>query len=53
MTPLMKKVISESASKEEEKELGRLWQERIRKIMVDYGEMSELIEVREGSQAPR
>ena len=50
LNALKSKVMGNIASDEEAREFGRLWQERVRKILIDYGEMSEIISVEAGPE---
>ena len=45
MQELMQKVLSSSATKEEKKEFGKLWQKRVKKILLNYDEYPGLIKV--------
>ena len=47
MQELMPKVISKVASSEEKKLFGELWQERVRKILIDFRDDERVCEVRE------
>ena len=48
MEPFMKKVISQSASEEEIKEFGNMWQDRVRRILIDNFYNEEVIRVVKG-----
>ena len=45
MQPLMGKVMQQLASVEEKKEFGKLWQERVKSILIDYKDDENLIKV--------
>ena len=42
---LMKVILQGTASKEEKKEFGRLWQHRVKKILIDNFDNAEIIRV--------
>ena len=42
---LKSRVMRDIATAEEARESGRIWQERVRKLLIDYGEKSEIISV--------
>ncbi len=45
MQPLLQKIMHKTATDEERKEFGSLWQERVEKILINYRDYPELIEV--------
>ena len=45
MQPLMQKVMMQSATEEEQKAFGKLWQERVEKILCENHKNSELIKI--------
>jgi len=45
MQPLMQKVMGGMASAEEKKEFGKLWQERVKKILIDFKDDEEVCKV--------
>ncbi len=49
MAPLMQKVMSGTANNEEKKEFGRLWQERVEKILCNFNDDETVIKVVEVS----
>lgn len=46
MAPLMQKVTTGSASEVERREFGRLWQERVRRILIEHAGDPELVVIR-------
>lgn len=46
MAPLMQKTIDGSATESERREFGRLWQERVRRILVEHADDPELVVLR-------
>jgi len=45
---LMKKVLSQNADQKEKKEFGLLWQDRVKKILIDNRYNKEMIIIKEG-----
>ena len=45
MQELMQKVLGEVASEEEKKTFGELWQERVKKILIDFKDDEEVCKV--------
>ena len=45
MQPLMQKIMTATASEEERKEFGKLWQERVEKILIAHAKDPEVIKI--------
>lgn len=48
MGMLMQKIQAGSASAEEQREFGRLWQERVKRLLIGHGEAPELVSLNAG-----
>lgn len=48
LASLKQKVLGNVATEDEQKRFGRLWQERVREIVLEYGEKSELLSISKG-----